>query len=82
MDVVDNRILLVIARAMDAPLDSPLSWGNLAVASMVAGIAVVAVNRRLISRVRRPSWGSGHKSVSHTRTREPLRFPRNLDRSD
>jgi len=57
MEVVDNLIMLVIPGAMDAPLDSPLFWGSLAVALMVAGIAAFPVNRWLIRR------GRGHAVV-------------------
>ena len=57
MEIVDNLIMLVIPGAMDAPLDSPLFWGSLAGALVVAGIAVFPVNRWLIAR------GSGHAVV-------------------
>ena len=57
MEVVDNLIMLAIPGAMDAPLDSPLFWGSLAVALMVAGIAAFPVNRWLIRR------GRGHAVV-------------------
>jgi hypothetical protein len=57
MEVVDNLIMLVIPGAMDAPLDSLLFWGSLAVALVVAGVAAFPVNRWLIGR------GRGHAVV-------------------
>lgn len=57
MEIVDNLIMLAIPGAMDAPLDSPLFWGSLAGALVVAGIAAFPVNRWLIAR------GSGHAVV-------------------
>jgi hypothetical protein len=43
--------------AMDAPLDSLLFWGSLAVALALAGAAAFPVNRWLIAR------GKGHAVV-------------------
>ena len=57
MEIVDNGIMLVIPGAMDAGLDSPLFWGSLAVALLIAGAAAFPVNRWLISR------GKGHAVV-------------------
>jgi hypothetical protein len=57
VETVDNLIMLVIPGAMDAPLGSPLFWGSLAVALIVAGIAAFPVNRWLIGR------GRGHAVV-------------------
>jgi len=57
MEVVDNAVMLVIPGAMDAPLDSALFWGSLAIALAVAGVAAFPVNRYLISR------GRGHAVV-------------------
>ena len=57
MEVVDNAIMLVIPGAMDAHLTSPLFWGALAVALVIAGAAAFPVNRWLISR------GRGHALV-------------------
>jgi hypothetical protein len=57
MEIVDNAIMLVIPGAMDAPLDSPLFWGSLAVALAIAAVAAFPVNRWLISR------GRGHAVV-------------------
>jgi len=37
MEIVDNAIMLVIPGAMDAPLSSPLFWGSLAFALVIAG---------------------------------------------
>ncbi len=60
MEVVDNAMMLAIPGAMDAPLSSPLFWGSLAFALVVAGVAAWPVNRRLIAR------GQGH-AVVHAR---------------
>ena len=57
MEVIDNLIMLVIPGAMDAPLTSPLFWGSLAVALLIAGAFAFPVNRWLISR------GRGHAVV-------------------
>jgi hypothetical protein len=59
MEIVDNAIMLVIPGAMDAHLDSPLFWGSLVAALLIAGAAAFPVNRWLISR------GKGH-AVVHT----------------
>lgn len=59
MEIVDNVIMLVIPGAMDAHLDSPLFWGSLAAALVIAGGAAFPVNRWLIAR------GKGH-AVVHT----------------
>jgi Domain of unknown function (DUF4396) len=59
MEVVDNGLMLVIPGAMDAPLDSGLFWGSLAVSLLLAAIAAFPVNRWLISR------GRGHAVVHH-----------------
>ena len=53
MEIVDNAIMLVIPGAMDAGLASPLFWGSLAVALVIAGAAAFPVNRWLITR----GWG-------------------------
>ena len=52
MEVVDNAIMLVIPGAMEAPLSSPLFWGSLAVALLIAAIFAFPVNRWLIRRNR------------------------------
>jgi hypothetical protein len=57
MEIVDNLIMLVIPGAMDAPVDSPLFWGSLAVALCLSGVAAFPVNRWLIER------GRGHALV-------------------
>lgn len=57
MEIVDNAVMLVIPGAMDAPLSSPLFWGSLAFALVVAGLAAWPVNRWLIAR------GMGHAVV-------------------
>src|SRR5687768_7820017 len=57
MEIVDNAIMLAIPGAMHAGLRSPLFWGSLAVALLIAGVAAFPVNRWLISR------GRGHAVV-------------------
>lgn len=57
MEIVDNAIMLVIPGAMTAHLTSPLFWGALAMALVIAGAAAFPVNRWLISR------GKGHAVV-------------------
>ena len=59
MEIVDNAIMLAIPGAMEAGLGSPLFWGSLAFALVVAGVAAFPVNMWLISR------GRGH-AVVHT----------------
>jgi hypothetical protein len=57
MEVVDNLIMLTIPGAMDASVTSPLFWGSLAVALLIAGAFAFPLNRWLISR------GRGHAVV-------------------
>jgi hypothetical protein len=57
MEIVDNAIMLVIPGATDAPLSSPLFWGSLAVALVIAGAFAFPLNRWLIAR------GRGHALV-------------------
>lgn len=57
MELVDNAVMLVIPGAMDAPLDSALFWGALAVALAIAAVVALPVNYWLISR------GKGHAVV-------------------
>lgn len=57
MEIVDNAVMLVIPGAMEAHLSSPLFWGSLAAALLIAGVAAFPVNRWLISR------GRGHAVV-------------------
>jgi hypothetical protein len=57
MEIVDNAIMLVIPGAMDAPLSSPLFWGSLAVALVIAGAFAFPLNRWLIAR------GQGHALI-------------------
>jgi hypothetical protein len=59
MEIVDNGIMLAIPGAMDASLRSPLFWGSLAVALIIAGAVAFPVNRWLIAR------GRGHAVVHH-----------------
>ena len=57
MEIVDNAIMLGVPGAMDAGLTSPLFWGALAFALLVAFVVTVPVNRALIER------GKGHAAV-------------------
>ena len=57
MEVVDNALMLVIPGAMQAPLDSGLFWGSLALSLLLAASAAFPVNRWLISR------GRGHAVI-------------------
>ncbi len=57
MEVVDNLVMLVVPGAMEAGLASPLFWGSLAFALVVAAAAAFPVNRWLIAR------GRGHAVV-------------------
>jgi hypothetical protein len=57
MEVVDNLIMLIVPGAMDAPIDSILFWGSLAVALALAAVAAFPVNRWLFAR------GMGHAVV-------------------
>jgi hypothetical protein len=57
MEVVDTLIVLTIPGAMAAGLDSPLFWGSLAFALVMAGLVALPVNRWLIAR------GKGHAVI-------------------
>ena len=57
MEIVDNLVMVAIPGAMDASLSSPLFWGALAFALVIAGVAAYPVNRWLIAR------GRGHAVV-------------------
>lgn len=57
MEIIDNGIMLVIPGAMDAGLSSPLFWGSLTVALLIAGAFAYPLNRWLISN------GKGHAVV-------------------
>ena len=57
MEVVDNAVMLLIPGAMEAGLTSPLFWGSMALALVVAGAFAFPVNRWLIRR------GKGHAVV-------------------
>jgi len=57
MEIVDNAIMLVIPGAMDAHLSSPLFWGSLTVALIIAGVAAFPANRWLVAR------GRGHAAI-------------------
>ena len=57
MELVDNAVILVIPGSMASGLDSPLFWGAMAIALIVAAIVVFPVNRWMIAR------GIGHAVV-------------------
>jgi hypothetical protein len=57
MEILDNGIMLIIPGAMDAGLGSPLFWGSLALALLIAGVFAYPLNRWLISK------GRGHAVV-------------------
>lgn len=57
MELVDNAIMIGIPGAMEAGLTSPLFWGALAFALLIAGAAAFPLNRWLIAR------GKGHGLV-------------------
>jgi Domain of unknown function (DUF4396) len=57
MEIIDNLIMLAIPGAMEAGLDTPLFWGSLAAALLIAGAAAFPVNRWLIIR------GRGHAVI-------------------
>ena len=57
MEVVDNGVMLALPGAMDATLTSPLFWGALAFALVVAFLVAFPLNRHLIAR------GQGHAVV-------------------
>ncbi len=57
MEIVDNAVMLLVPGAMEAGLTSPLFWGALAFALLVAFVVTVPVNRWLIAR------GKGHAVV-------------------
>jgi hypothetical protein len=64
MEIVDNAIMLAIPGAMDAYIDTPLFWGSLVFALIVAGIVAYPVNRYLLAR------GRGHALVHEHHTGE------------
>jgi Domain of unknown function (DUF4396) len=57
MEIVDNAVMLAVPGAMEAGLTSPLFWGSLAFALLVAFVVTVPMNRALIAR------GKGHAVV-------------------
>lgn len=60
MEIVDNLLMWMIPGAMDAPLDSWLFWGSLALALALAGVAAYPFNRWLIARGRGHALAHGH----------------------
>jgi hypothetical protein len=65
MEIVDNAIMLAIPGAMHAGLRSPLFWGSLAVALLIAGAAAFPVNRWLIMRGRGHAVVHAHHTGDH-----------------
>ncbi|WP_433782008.1 DUF4396 domain-containing protein [Actinomycetospora sp. CA-101289] len=57
MEIVDNAVVVAVPGAMDAGLTSPLFWGALAIALLVAFVVTTPVNRWMIGR------GRGHAVV-------------------
>ena len=57
MEIVDNALMVLIPRAMEAGLTNLLFWGSLAAALLIAGAVAYPVNRWLIAR------GKGHAVV-------------------
>jgi Domain of unknown function (DUF4396) len=57
MEIVDNAIMLAVPGAMEASATSPLFWGSLGSALLIAGVVAFPVNRWLITR------GKGHAIV-------------------
>ncbi|MGI5996666.1 MAG: DUF4396 domain-containing protein [Saccharomonospora viridis] len=58
MELVDNGVVVLIPNALDAPLDSGLFWGALAVALAMAFVVAAPINKWLIGK------GKGH-AVAH-----------------
>ncbi|OLT23177.1 hypothetical protein BJF79_01765 [Actinomadura sp. CNU-125] len=57
MEILDNGVMLVVPGAMHAGLASPLFWGALAFAFLVAFVLTTPINRWMIGR------GKGHAVV-------------------
>ncbi|GAA3147557.1 DUF4396 domain-containing protein [Planomonospora alba] len=57
MEIIDNGVMLAIPGAMDAGLATPLFWGALALALLVAFLVTTPVNKWIIGR------GRGHAVV-------------------
>lgn len=57
MEIVDNAVMLLIPGAMSVGLASPLFWGSMALALLIAGMFAFPLNRWLIAR------GKGHAVV-------------------
>ncbi len=57
MEIVDNLVMLAIPGAMDTHLDSPLFWGALALALLIAFLVAWPVNKILMER------GLGHAKI-------------------
>ena len=57
MEILDNAVMVAVPGAMEAGLTSPLFWGALAFALLVAFVLTTPVNRWMISR------GRGHAVV-------------------
>lgn len=57
MEILDNGVMLIVPGAMHAGLASPLFWGALAFAFLVAFVLTTPINRWMIGR------GKGHAVV-------------------
>ncbi len=57
MELIDNAVILIWPKAMDAGLGDLLFWGSLAISLAIAFVVTVPVNRSLIGR------GRGHAVV-------------------
>jgi hypothetical protein len=60
MELVDNAVMWFVPGAMDAPLSSPLFWGALGFALLVALLAAWPINRWLLARGRGHALVHGH----------------------
>lgn len=58
MEIVDNLVMLVVPGAMNAGLVNPLYWLTMPLSLIIAFVAALPVNRRLLAR------GTGH-AVTH-----------------
>jgi hypothetical protein len=67
MEIVDNGVMVVVPGAMEAGLASPLFWGALTFAFLVAFLVTVPVNKWLIGR------GLGSRSPTLPPLTEPPR---------
>ena len=59
MEIVDNAVMLLIPRAMDAHFDSPFFWVSMSIALAVAFVVAWPVNYILLKK------GKGHALTHH-----------------